>query len=321
MPRARHLLPIASLAALVPAAHADTVGLYDFSYIRAQSGLSARLTTTAATTGSLIGAYDEISNPTGTRTKPGLFGTFGSTENVPVPLALSAGINDRPIDTDTAGAFRLVVDKNQGTLAISDYLADFLSDGPSAVPVTVSLDPDSFRTRNPSSTYIGIPITLPIGEASLTALRATQVGTGGGTITPNGDGSYAFTLAMLVNLEASFTLLDQTFTLPPGTPVPLGLTGTITFTASGGSEITGVTPIDLTQSANPALAIPEFPLALPTILPPGLTADVLLNLTLDQINASLVGSLTTRASGTLVPAPGAASLLVLGGLLASRRRR
>jgi hypothetical protein len=61
---------------------------YQFVINPAPSGISGTLSTSLDTTGTLIGNYDETSNPTGTRTKPGLFGTFAPTENVPVPATV-----------------------------------------------------------------------------------------------------------------------------------------------------------------------------------------------------------------------------------------
>jgi hypothetical protein len=85
--------------------------------------------------------------------------------------------------------------------------------------------------------------------------------------------------------------------------------------------VTSLTPIDFTQTQNPAQVIPEFELPLPT-LDPNAPANVLLNLTLNQIGADIAGNLQTTANGVLVPTPGAVALGVVGmSVLAKRRRR
>ena len=105
---------------------------------------------------------------------------------------------------------------------------------------------------------------------------------------------------------------------PPGqAPLPFALQGSLTLNGNS-AVISGGTPIDFSQSAQPGQALPEFPLALPTTSDP---ANVLLNLTLADIGIGFQGTANTYATGTLVPTPGALCVLGLAGALAARRRR
>src|SRR4051812_7529727 len=56
---------------------------YDFLIDPAGSPADVALDISAKTSGTLVGDYDPLANAAGTRTKPGVFGTFGATENVP----------------------------------------------------------------------------------------------------------------------------------------------------------------------------------------------------------------------------------------------
>jgi hypothetical protein len=47
----------------------------------------------------------------------------------------------------------------------------------------------------------------------------------------------------------------------------------------------------------PDVQLPSFPMDVPTILPPGETAHLLMDLTLDEVGSSLVGQLTIAADG------------------------
>jgi hypothetical protein len=293
----------------------------NFTINQPRSGLNATLAAGGGTAGSLLGDWTADTNPTGTRTKPGLFGSFGNTENLPVDVEVGLAF-DGNINSRTSGSFGVVLDADLGGLVLSDFDANFLANGNAEVPLNLSLLFDAFRTRNPSSTYPGgIPFEVPIGNATISTLRATQIGTAApGTLTPIGTNRFEFTVAPIVALTATIDFLGNPIDIP-GAPLPLLLGGEITITGDS-ALLTSVRPIDLGNTLNPDQPLPEIPFALPTILPPGGTANVLLNLTLNEVFANLNGTLTLEANGTVVPAPGAATFaLLFSATLAARRRR
>ena len=265
------------------------------------SGLTASLGLDIDTAGTLIGDWDAETNPEGTRTKPGVFGSFGSTENLPVAADLGFSLAG-DLDTQTAGGGTLTLDLDAGVITLEGLVADLLSDGPASVPASIGIAPESFRTRQPDSVYIGIPIDLPIGELSLTELTLTQSGVAVGVLTEIETGRYSFVLAGLAEITGGAELLGTAVEIP-ALPTPLALSGEIVLDGET-VTLTSLQPIDQTDEQNPGTEIPDFPLGLPTILPPGETANVVLSLVLDRVATGLVGQLALTATGEPAACPG-----------------
>lgn len=318
--RSRWPLPLLTAALAASASHtlADLTP-YAFTIDQTKSGASGNIGFGAKTTGSLIGDWNATTNPTGTRTKPGLFGPFGSDENVPVPLSLSATLGNS-IATQSSGGFGMSFDFAANAISMADYSANFLASGPVDLSAELGFLFDSFRTRAPDSIYIGgIPINIPVGQAQLTSLTGQQVGPGVGTLSPTGPGTYDFSLSFVLQVAGEVNVLGQSFALPAA-PLPVVLNGQLQIgdvvallTASQQIALENTTPIGQT--------LPQIPFALPTILPPGGTANLLLDLMLDELSGKVDLSLNTSAKGQIVPAPGALSLMALAGLITARRRR
>ncbi|MGQ9901543.1 MAG: PEP-CTERM sorting domain-containing protein [Fimbriimonadales bacterium] len=304
------------------ALHLAPAQQYDFTVVAPPSGISGNLSIAANTQGTLIGNYDQNTNPTGTRTKPGInpFDPFGPTENVPVNISLGAAIGGA-VNRQAGGTFRATVDGSTNTITFENLSLDFLANGPAALPVTLTIAGQSFRTRNPTSTYI-LPssgISFPIGSVNLSQFTAVQTGVGTGVLTPTGVGTYDFTAGVLVDLTLAADLLGN----PLGQTIPFVLPLQGQVVVSGGSAvITSLQQINFAQSFNPNIDLPSFEFGLPTILPPGSTANFIFNLTLEEIGFEVDLDINLRAEGTLVPEP--ASLLslsvLLGGVLLRRRR-
>ncbi|MBK9128437.1 MAG: hypothetical protein IPM13_11665 [Phycisphaerales bacterium] len=269
---------------------------YDMTVNSGASGLLASTNFTADTAGTLIGAYDPNTDPTNTRTKPGAFGSFGDTENVPVQVTLDFGLGGN-IDTAPVGGFALTLNPGAGTLSIDNLQIDLLGGSPVALTATITLLTETFRTRNPTSLYVGgIPITIPIGQVELSQLTATQeAASGAGTLTPTGPGTYDFTAAVPVLITSSADFFGTPLE-PPPSPGVLALEGQIVISGTT-ATLTSVQPIAFSQSQEPNQPLPAIPLALPTILPPGDTANVILNLVLQTTTFSFNGTNTLVASG------------------------
>ncbi len=298
---------------------------YDFTFDPASSGLSGDLDLTLGTGGTLIGDYDEEANPTGTRTKPGAnpFESFGDTENEPVDLSLGIGLGG-VLDTMISGGLRLRVDAEAGVVGVSNYTTTALGDPPATLPIQLALEFDAFRTRAPESVYVGgIPLEIPLGEAGVTNLALSQTpGETLGVLTPvdGSPGTFDFIVAPTVTVEASVSLLGNETALPAGVPVPIPLAGRVTLTDDG-ATLDGMFPVMFMTDLMPDFALPQIPFGLPTLLPPGETANVLLDLSLSEASVNVDTTLSLSASGVLVPAPASAMGLVGLGAFALRRRR
>lgn len=314
-PRVRTAL-LAACAVLPPAAAVDRP--YDFVIKPQQSGLSGEIAFTVGTSGTLIGNHDPASNPTGTRTKPGLFGPFGETENVAVPTSLSAGLGG-DVNSRTAGGFRLTLNPEAGTVGITEYNANFISSGPLGLPITVGLSFDTFRTRSPTFLYLGGTLNLPLGSADVTAFSAAQTGPAGlGVLTAVGPDEYSFFVPFVADLAASVSLLGNPFDLPP-TPLPMVLAGTVTLDGQGGAVLESMQPLELMTTQNPDLMLPQFAFDLPTLNPDD-PAHVLFDLTLDELGFGVDATVNLVANGVLVPEPAGGLALVVTALFACRRR-
>jgi hypothetical protein len=293
--------------------------LYDFNVVAPPSGTVGNLAISARTQGTLVGNYDPDTNPNGTRTKPGLFGSFGPTENVPVEVRIGAAIGGT-INRQASGAFRATINGGNNTITFENLSLNFLANGPAVLPVTITLAGQSFRTRNPDSVYILPPqgISFPIGTVNLSQFTAVQTGVGAGVLTPTGAGTYDFTAGVAVELTIAADLLGNP--LAQTIPFVLPLQGQVVVQGNS-AVITSLQPLNFSQSFNPNLDLPPFEFGLPTILPPGSTANLIFDLTLEEISFEVDLDINLRAEGTLVPEPASLSALGLGLAALCRRRR
>lgn len=267
---------------------------YDLTLTEA-SGLDGSIAVDAQTDGSMTGDWHPDTNPDGTRTKPGLFGSFEPTENVAVPAMVGLSIGD-DLAAMSAGGFSLTLDPDASTLALLGASFDLLGGSSLALPAEISLQFDTFRTRAPDSTFFGgFPLTFPLGELALTELAFTQIDQAGGAIVPAGPGEFTFSIVVPGTLAGSVDALGAPIALP-ATPILLPLAGTITI---DGDTVMLVSATMLDQDAlqEPMTTLPGIPLPLPTILPPGSTANVILDLTLETIGLDLMADLTLAARG------------------------
>jgi hypothetical protein len=281
---------------------AATAQDFSFQINQPTSGGSAQFEVSANTSGSLIGNYDATTTPAGTHTKPGFLAP-GATENVSVPVNSFNPDAAGKITFAPTGTFQSHFDAAANSLTLTNLTIDLLGGGTAAIPVSAAVSFSTFRTTNPSFTYLGIPLNLPLGNATISSLVATQVpGDISGTLTPLGGNQYNFTITPMVIIQAhvDFQGTPQDVATDP-TPFPLA--GTLTLTGNTAS-IAETGPLDLTNTASPATPLDPFPFDLPAGAD---SAHVILNLTLNQQDTTVDGTQTLAANGTAVPEPGTIS--------------
>lgn len=303
----------------VSIATAGGESIYDFALNAPPSGFQADIDLSINTAGTLIGDWTSDTNPTGTRTKPGLIGPFGSDENLPVDVSLATGLSGSP-NSQSSGGFRMTFNPALGVVTMSNYSVNLLASGPTSLPITITLETDAFRTRNPTALWLGgVPITVPIGEAELSTLATTQVGDAIGVLTPIAGNRYSFAIPLLATLDASVSVLGNAFEIP-GVPAPLLFEGEVELLGDS-AHLTSVRELVIDETQDPQQTLPQFPLDVPTYLPPGDTAHFLMDLTLGEIGLSVDGTLTTDATGVRIPEPASILLVACAGLILHRRAR
>ena len=292
----RRMLPVTLLLVLLCAV-AGAQRKYDFVMSPANSDLNVNVSLRAFTSGTLVGNYDPNTNPTGTRTKPGLFGSFGPTENVPVPVEVNPSVEGN-VASKPAGTFGMVFHPEAGQVILLDLYSDLLHSGAVSLPASAEFSTDGFRTRNPTSTYPAGRFTVPVGEVLVTMLTLAQVGDPAvGTLTPLGGNRYAFavapTVVLTVRAELQGSVLEST-----SNPNPLALVGEVEIQGDT-ATILSVNTIDWSDVDTPNQPIPQFAMDLPTVFPPGDVAHLLFDLTLNEVRIRVNGTYTISALGTI----------------------
>lgn len=221
--------------------------------------------------GTLIGNYDAATNPGGTQTRLGLFGGSG---NNPVPYT-STILGDAGFSASPTGSFTLDIADSGSRIAGLEI--DLTGGEAQDFGVTLNINYQTFRTFTPNSTFPGgftIPVPLAAGE--ITALTVRQTAAAALVFgAPDAQGT-PFTAA----IPAEVTLTGE-FTGTPlgGDPQALVLPLTGRLSVNGPAvSVTASIDVDEEGTTFPAPpAIESQPLALPTVLPTGGTANLLLS--------------------------------------------
>ncbi len=226
--------------------------------------------------GNLIGDWDAESNPGGTQTRPGVWGGSG---NNPIPLEMDLAVNFN-FQSVPAGSLDLELNPKTSTATISDFQCDILPEEIASAALTVTVLYETFRTFAPDSLFVGgIPIEIPMGEATITAASLTQAAIGIGVATPvdGQDGAHDVIVAVPAMLDLLIST-EATSDIPLQFPIVISLHG---VHQSGVTQDTFIPMLSVAIDETgdlPAEPLPTIPLELPTNLPPGSIANVLLTL-------------------------------------------
>ncbi len=286
------------LAALALGTSSVQAQSFDFTLDQNQSSASVTATYGVDMDASLKGDYDATSNPTGTRTVPGLFGGSGN-QDIPMDLGLSGDLNHAGAPL---GSFSADLDLPGLTFTLQGLDLDFLGGVPADSDVTLDLLFSTFRTFAPDSLFLGgIPVSLPLASQSVSDFSIVQ--TGGpvsGILIPMAiPGHYG--LSALVPASISLTVNFQ------GTPTPVGPIDVVVPLVGALDTLTPTPTIsmDFTQAFQqttldplPGFALTDMPFDAPTFLPAGNTAHLLISGSIDQvdIDATLAANLVATSA-------------------------
>jgi hypothetical protein len=246
--------------------------------------------------GTWIGNYNAKTNPTGTRTIPGLFGGSG---NNAIPYTSTVIANIAISDSHPSGSFEMGFDAATGSVEVSKLFLDALSGTEGSIDTSLVLTYSSFHTVAPSAIYPGVSnLTLPIDSGVLSRADAVQTGISIGSALPAGVGVWTFALAVPVDYMIEGTALGQPF---GGDPVPavLALSGTITL-VPGGIQVVVSATANGSEPVPSLGTLDEQPFDMPTILPPGSTAHLLVSGTFGEGTISSDISAELSAPGVLI---------------------
>ncbi len=280
-------------------------GVVDSKVSQAMLGTSTQL----QTAGTLIGDYDPVNNPSGTQTRPGLFGGSG---NNPIPTTASISAEGQT-SSNPSGSTGLEIDFDAGLIGFDGLSLDLLNGTQGGVDVSVTLSFSTFNTINPSFIYPGgVPVTVPITDAAtLTRAVFTQSGPGLGVLTPTADPD-VFDFVATVPGEAGLTL---SVGLPGTDPVPNDVEGLVLVLPLAGQVIRqgdGSVRVSVAATGTAdAVDVPVDPTPLPTIpfeLPTLGTATAGVLITLTPQSLVFGGSLTADLVIVAAPASCAADV-------------
>ncbi|MEL6907678.1 MAG: hypothetical protein AAFP22_19880, partial [Planctomycetota bacterium] len=291
--------------ACAPAAYGQSL---EYAFDPAGSDLTLDAAVTLELGGDLRGVFDPDANPTGTRTIAGLLGDPGDNARVPISLDLELDVD---LGGALAGGFVLDLDAGLLTAELRDLDATLGSDGGAGLALV--LEYDTFRTIAPQSLFLGgFALPIPLGNVDVTGARIVQSAPATAALLPSPAGPLQ--LAALVPVDLTFDVSlgglfgDGPFGgdaaagedgggMPVG-PIPLMLpiAASVDLADCGASLVAPPNAMTIDESGpSPIpLDLPDVPLDLPTLLPPGGTANLLLDASLSGF--SVAGTFSTSLS-------------------------
>ncbi|MCP5020608.1 MAG: hypothetical protein GY930_02430 [bacterium] len=256
------------------------------------------------------GNYDALLNPGGTRTINGFAGgTLTSNEDVPVGVNINGNMDYHSVPT---GALTVNIDTNALTFDMTCLNVDLYTPGSSIGTQNLLMQLFAFRTFAPSSTYLPLgPVPMTVGDADIVRFNIIQSGPTlqDSMIQQGAPNQYRFSSRVPVTVYLDITV--------QGSPVPLGVIPIGPFESilplEGDFFVNGATAtmdVDIqsqshnqnTINASNLISATDLPFAAPTILPTGLTANLLLSASLGAHTFDLLFDANWEADG--VPSTG-----------------
>jgi hypothetical protein len=249
---------------------------YAFTIDQGGSSIQQTLDVSVPLNGTLIGNYDATTTPDGTRTLPGVFGGSG---NNPINFSATAVITGSN-SVSPQGAFTIAIDASGTSVIIDGFQMDVLGGEIATVAATFNLVYDTFRTVSPTGFFLGgIELPIPLGDIELLSWTLEQTEPATFALVDTAEGSdLAGTVTF--NTVFSFSFSGQELVTDP-LPFALPLVGTLVESGKNQNLELGFISDFVFDQPVPAIEAPieNVPLPVPTILPPGGTANLLLSAT------------------------------------------
>ena len=291
-----------SVAAIFACGSASAVAQsveWDFALETGASSVEVGATIDSDFGGFLIGDFDAETNPGGTQTRPGLFGGSG---NQPIDLSLGFGLGV-DIDANGAGMFASQVNLEEAFFSVDGLEMDLLAGGTGSFPVTLSLLFETFRTFAPDSLFIGgFPLEVPVGAGTIESFTLAQTAESFGTLTATKiAGTYDAAIIIPVELTVAATLSELPVDVPP-IPAVLPVAGTLVIDGDVATfTLVAAASIDETlEGPFEGVGFDALPFPLPTIIPPGDTANLLMTAELETVGTLFDIDLALVATGNTV---------------------
>jgi len=246
--------------------------------------------------GTIIGNFESKKNPKGTSTLPGVWGGSG---NNPIATELTPTLGG-PFSSPCEGSLTVVPNFSAGVLLVDDLVLTAFTNADGTFPLEIGMWYETFRTVQPDSLFVGgFQFDIPLGEASVSSMRFEQVLCSYAELIQTGEDTWSFDMFVAVTAQMEVVLFG-TPTGPLLIPSVLPLEGTIT-TNGNEYQLSVSTSWGVEESIDSVpIAFENVPIELPTILPPGNVAHVLLSADVDSVSVAVGSSLQFTATGGVV---------------------
>lgn len=290
----------ASLAGAASAAPSQCITRFELT---ASPGDSLAMSISLPLSGTFKGNHDPVTNPGGTQTRPGLFGGSGNNP-IPYSATVKPGVTlDLPQGVPVF-TFCVGDDDGKGGVEVTCGDLDFVRGA--SVPLTIGLTITypNFNTINPTAIFPGVSnLTIPLPAGSISEARAVQSAPTMGVLAPGKGGSLILTAVLPMDLtfdaEVLGTVISET------TPILLPIAAELLPSLEGDYVAQVVIEVPKTETTLPTggQTIEDQPFDLPTVLPPGNTAHLLVSGTFGDGTLSFGMSADLSGDGSAITVP------------------
>ena len=243
--------------------------------------------------GTLIGDYDAKTYPEGTMTRPGLWGGSG---NQPIDCTIEPVFGGSFEDV-IQGGLDIEIDTDNDLMIMNSMELHAFEESVAPFPLSVIFEYETFRSIAPDSLFVGgFPIEIPFGEGLITAFDVNLAISTEVILIPAGENSWSFQASLPVIATIELEILG-TGSGPIPAPSILFLEGNVLRDGNGVSLTATSSWKSQDSIPDPPFFFDNLPLELPTIVPPGDFAGVLLSVAADEAVSSVVANLQFAASG------------------------